>query len=179
MSQFKILRMTQLFSVCHFNLITHNILPVPHNPYLILKRNFPQLFWRYKSAIGCSLSHIRYQHHLSLQSGILHSTTDQVLATHQALPIRKIWVMVFKYGPNKICGRKPLKYLTIKADHITSNILKAVFHLTSTDNRVTKTLTELAYISGFFSRIVSVLFSIYMTMARLTKNLTWQQRKKH
>ena len=37
------------------------------------------------------------------------------------------WVKVFKNGPSKICGRQPLKYLKWY-DHITSNILKAVFH---------------------------------------------------
>ena len=33
------------------------------------------------------------------------------------------WVEVFKNGPSKTCGRQPSK-----ADHITSNFLKAVFH---------------------------------------------------
>ena len=33
------------------------------------------------------------------------------------------WVKVFKNGPNKICGRQPLKNLKC-----TSNFLKAVFH---------------------------------------------------
>ena len=36
------------------------------------------------------------------------------------------WVKVFKNGPSKISGRKPLKKL-IEADHITSNFLKVVF----------------------------------------------------
>ena len=47
-----------------------------------------------------------------------------------------IWVKVFKKGRSKICGKQPLKKLTITieewktcfADHITSNFLKAVFH---------------------------------------------------
>ena len=38
----------------------------------------------------------------------------------------------FKNGPSKICGRQPLKnlkgYYLPKADHTSSNILKAVFH---------------------------------------------------
>ena len=43
-----------------------------------------------------------------------------------------IWDKVFKNGPNKFCGRQPLKNLKghglPKADHIPSNFLKAVFH---------------------------------------------------
>ena len=37
-----------------------------------------------------------------------------------------IWDKVFKSGPSRICGRQPLKNLKGKADHIPSNILKAV-----------------------------------------------------
>ena len=40
-------------------------------------------------------------------------------------------IQVFKNGSNKICGRQPLKHLKgyglILADHIPSNLLKAVF----------------------------------------------------
>ena len=47
-----------------------------------------------------------------------------------------IWDKVFNNGPNKICGRQPLKSLKgyglleadHKADHTPSNFLKAVFH---------------------------------------------------
>ena len=39
---------------------------------------------------------------------------------------------VFKNEPSKICGRQPLKFFQViwfdEADHITSNVLKAVFH---------------------------------------------------
>ena len=42
------------------------------------------------------------------------------------------WDKVFKNAPCKICGRQPLKtlkeYGLLKADHIPSNFLKAVFH---------------------------------------------------
>ena len=45
--------------------------------------------------------------------------------------LNNIWAKVFKNGPNKICGRQPLKiwsYMIFEADHITSIFLKGVFH---------------------------------------------------
>ena len=39
------------------------------------------------------------------------------------------WDKVFKNGPSKICGRQPLKGCgLLKAGHIRSNILKAIFY---------------------------------------------------
>ena len=46
--------------------------------------------------------------------------------------IVSMWDNIFKNGPSKICERKRLKnlkgYGLLKADHISSNFLKAVFH---------------------------------------------------
>ena len=41
-----------------------------------------------------------------------------------------IWVKVFNNGPSKICGGQPLKFCSdmVCSDHITSNLLKVVFH---------------------------------------------------